>query len=259
MEGLFPHLDPCRVLYLPSTDSTNEECKRQAAQGAESGLVVIAGEQTGGKGRRGRSFQSLAGKGLYLSILWRPKAASEQLFQLTAQAAVAVCQTVESLTALSPAIKWPNDVLLEGKKLCGILTELEWNASGAPDCIVLGIGINVRQTPEDFGPDLSPIATSLAQHLPQPPRREEVAEVLVARLDRLWASFPQAREEYLAQYRRRCATIGQPVRLLRPGGSQEALALDVNRDFSLQVRLPDGREEAISSGEVSVRGLLGYT
>lgn len=247
-----------RVVCLPVTDSTNNECKRLAAQGAESGLVVIAGEQTGGKGRRGRSFLSLPGKGLYLSVLLRPQVSLRQVQQLTAWCAVAVCRATETLTGLPCRIKWVNDPLLDGRKLCGILCELGVDDDGRLDYVVVGIGINVSQTDEDFGPELNRIATSLGQHMASPPRRSEVAAALIGELNALWEGFPAQRGFYLEEYRRRCATTGRQVRLIRGDEEREAFAERVNEDFTLRVRLPDGSREDIFSGEASVRGLEGY-
>ncbi len=248
------------VICLERVDSTNDECRRRAASGSPSGLVVLAGEQTGGKGRRGRTFQSLPGKGLYLSALLRPQVTLAQVSQLTAWTAVAVCRALKALTGLICDIKWPNDILLGGKKLCGILTELGLEGeTGALDHVVVGIGINVSQREGDFGPELSPIATSLAQHMAAPPLRVQVASALLDQLEALWNGFPQQKGEYLAEYRQRCITIGREVKLIRPSGDTLAQATAVNDDFSLQVLLPDGTQETISAGEVSVRGLLGYT
>lgn len=246
------------VLCLDVTDSTNNECKRLAAQGAKSGLVVIAGEQTGGKGRRGRSFQSLSGKGLYLSVLLRPQCSLSQIQQLTAWCAVAVCRAVERLGDLPCRIKWVNDPLLEGKKLCGILCELGVDDDGRLDYVVMGMGINVSQTAEDFGPELSAMATSLGQHMAQPPRRADVAAALIAELNALWEGFPHRRKDYLEEYRRRCVTTGREVRLIREGESRDAFAERINEDFTLHVRFPDGGEEDVFSGEASVRGMYGY-
>lgn len=247
-----------QVVYLDRVDSTNDECRRRAATGAPDGLVVIAGEQTGGKGRRGRSFQSLPGKGLYLSLLLRPDVPLEEVSQLTAWTAVAVCRAVEGLTGLSCSIKWTNDILLEDRKLCGILTELGIEGeTGALDYVVAGMGINVSQTAEDFG-ELAGVAVSLVQCLPAPPRRAQVAGALLEELDRLAGRFPAAKADYLAEYRRRCATVGKEVRILRPSGEVRATALAVDDDFSLRVRREDGAEETVTAGEVSVRGLLGY-
>lgn len=246
------------VVCLDVTDSTNNECKRRAAQGAKSGLVVIAGEQTGGKGRRGRSFQSLSGKGLYLSVLLRPQVSLGEIQQLTAWCAVAVCRAVESLGKLPCRIKWVNDPLIQGKKLCGILCELGVDDDGRLDHVVVGIGINVSQSPEDFGPELSPMATSLGQHMAQVPRRSDVARALIGELNALWESFPQGRDAYLEEYRRRCVTTGHEVRLIRDGKTQDAFAERINEDFTLHVRFSDGSEEDVFSGEASVRGLYGY-
>lgn len=248
----------CQVICLDKTDSTNDELKRRATQGAPTGLVVTAEEQTGGKGRRGRSFQSLAGKGLYLSVLLRPQVPAEQVSQLTAWTAVAVCRAVEAVSRVRPSIKWPNDVLVEGKKLCGILTELGVEAeTGAVSYVVVGMGTNVSQTEADFGPELSGIATSLSI-LGADIRRAELAQALLAELDAMNAAFPEGRAEYLKYYRHRCVTLGREVKLVGPEGERLATALDVDENFALRVRLADGTEETVSSGEVSVRGVLGY-
>lgn len=242
-----------QVLFHQSIDSTNEECRRLAQAGAESGTVVIARGQTEGRGRQGRTFQSLTDKGLYLSALLRPQVSSmERLSRLTPWAAVAVCRALEELTGLIFSIKWVNDVLLEGKKLCGILTELSFREDGALDYAVLGVGIDLTQTREDFGPELSAIATSLGQHMAVPPTPAEMADALLTQLDRLWRDFPQAQEEYLAEYRRRCAVTGRAVRFLHRGRMVQGEALAVNDDFSLQVRLSDGSETALTAGEIGV-------
>ena len=240
-------------------DSTNNEIKRRAVDAVPDGLVVLAGEQTGGRGRRGRSFVSPAGKGLYLSALLRPDCPLEQVSALTAWTAVAVCDAVEELGGSRPGIKWPNDVILDGRKLCGILTELELEAeTAALRYVVVGLGLNVSQTEADFGPEVAPVAVSLAQALGRAPRRAEAAGAVIAALDRMAADFPHRRAEWLERYRADCLTLGRPVRLLRAGGEEAAVAEAVDESFALVVRRPDGRRETVSSGEVSVRGLLGY-
>lgn len=247
------------VVCLRETDSTNDECKRRAMAGAPTGLAVTADTQTGGKGRRGRSFQSLAGKGLYLSVLLRPQVPLEQVSQLTAWTAVAVCRAVEAVSGVEPCIKWPNDVLVGGKKLCGILTELGVEAeTGSLSYVVVGMGTNLTQTEADFGPELSQIATSLAI-LGHPVTRRTLAVALLDELEQMNAAFPREREGYLAEYHRRCVTLGKEVKLVTPNDETGAIALDIDDDFALRVRLQDGREETVSSGEVSVRGVLGYS
>lgn len=248
------------LLYLDSVDSTNNELKRRAMGEAPTGLAVLADEQTGGRGRMGRTFTSPAGKGLYLSVLLRPDCPLATVSTLTAWTAVAVCRALEATCGIQPGIKWPNDVVLAGRKLCGILTELGLEGeSGALQYVVVGVGVNVSQTVADFGPEVSPVAISLAQVMDCPPRRAVLAAALLGELDCMYAAFPHGRSDYLAQFRARCLTTGQQVRLVRGGGSTAVFAQEIDDNFSLLVRHGDNRYETVSSGEVSVRGLLGYT
>ena len=246
------------LVCLNTVDSTNNEVKRRA-EGAPDGLAVLAEEQSGGRGRRGRSFVSPAGKGLYLSVLLRPSCPLAEVGTLTAWTAVAVCGAVERCCGLRPGIKWPNDVVLDGRKLCGILTELELEAeSGRVRHVVVGAGINVSQTEADFGPQVAPVAVSLAQVLDRPPRRAALAAALLEALDRMYAAFPREKEAYLARYRADCLTVGRPIRAIRPEGEREGFAEEIDDSFSLVARWADGSRETLNSGEVSVRGLLGY-
>ena len=247
------------LLCLDTIDSTNTECKRRAMAGTPEGLVVIAEEQTGGRGRLGRSFQSPKGCGLYLSALLRPQLEPAQVADFTAWVAVAVCDGIEATCGVRPRIKWTNDIVLNGKKLCGILTELGLESeSNALEYMVPGIGINVNHRPEDFSEDVRPMATSLAQELGRPVRRSELAAQVVLALDRMYASFPHNKQEYLDKYRADCLTPGNQVQLITPVSRQEATALSIDDDFRLVVELPDGTIKALSAGEVSVRGMYGY-
>ena len=155
----------------------------------------------------------------------------------------------------------PNDPVLEGKKLCGILTELSLEGeTGRVQDLVLGIGINVSQRPEDFTPEVREIATSLAQALGRPVSRPALAAEVIRELDRLYAALTAGEiAPYLAEYRRRCVNLGRTVRLLGPDGGETAEALDIDGDFGLVVRTADGGIRTVRSGEVSVRGLYGYT
>lgn len=246
------------VLRLDTVDSTNSLVKRLAAQGAQEGLVVISEEQTAGRGRRGRSFQSVRGQGLYLSALVRPGIAPEQAVDITAWTAVAVCDAIEAVCGVRPRIKWTNDLVMGGKKLAGILAELCMGQDGKPAGVVIGVGINLNQRDEDFAPELRSIATSLSRQLGRPVDRQAVAEAVIRALDRMYKSFPQGKQEYLEKYRADCLTIGKQVQLITPAAVREAFACGIDDDFRLLVRLPDGSTETVAAGEVSVRGMYGY-
>ncbi len=246
------------LLCLDTVDSTNSEAKRRAMEGAPEGLVVIAREQTGGRGRRGNVFLSPPG-GLYLSVLLRPQAELRELMWLTAWAGVAVCNGIQRCCGVRPGIKWTNDLIVEGRKVCGILTELGMEGESAePQYVVVGVGVNVRQTEADFGPQVAPVAISLGQILGSAPRLADLAACILTALDDLRAAFPLQKERYLAQYRSDCVTLGREVRLVGPQGERSAVAEAIDEDFQLVVRLPGGGHETVHAGEVSVRGMLGY-
>ena len=247
-----------RVCWLDEIDSTNLECRRLAEQGAESGAVVLARAQSAGRGRRGRSFQSEQDLGMYLSVMLRPEADMQTLSNLTAWVAVAVCDGVERCTGVRPQIKWINDIILNGKKLGGILTELGLK-DGAVDHVVVGIGLNVNHTREDFLPELRDMATSLSQELDEPPALPRLAAAIVLALDEMLEHFPHDRDTCLEKYRAGCITTGKQVQLITPASREEGESLYIDEEFRLVVRMADGEERAVSAGEVSVRGMYGYT
>lgn len=245
---------------LETVDSTNSFCRRLALEGAPDGTAVLADCQTAGRGRRGRSFQSPAGKGLFFSILWRPDCAPEELLPLTALSAVAVCRAIQRVTGVRPQIKWPNDLVLGGRKLAGILTEMSLEGeSGHVSHVVVGIGINVHQQPEDFAGEVADIATSLDLSLDGRVCRAQLAAALLEEMDYLRREVLFAPERWLADYRAACLNVGRTVRLLRGDTRETVQALRIDERYGLVVRHEDGSEETVRSGEVSVRGLYGYT
>ena len=242
---------------LETVDSTNSFCRRLALEGAPDGTAVLADCQTAG---RGRSFQSPAGKGLFFSILWRPDCAPEELLPLTALSAVAVCRAIQRVTGVRPQIKWPNDLVLGGRKLAGILTEMSLEGeSGHVSHVVVGIGINVHQQPEDFAGEVADIATSLDLSLGGRVCRAQLAAALLEEMDYLRREVLFAPERWLADYRAACLNVGRTVRLLRGDTRETVQALRIDERYGLVVRHEDGTEETVRSGEVSVRGLYGYT
>lgn len=245
------------VLWYDTIDSTNSELKRRAAQGTAAGTVIAAGEQTGGRGRHGRSFFSPAGKGLYLSAAFSPRCAASELSTVTAWAAVAVCDAVETVCGVRPGIKWPNDLVLNGKKLGGILTEALFSAQGEP-LVILGIGLNLSQSAADFGPELCDMAVSLSQVLETVPNRNDMINTVLRELEQLFLAFPAVRAKYLDQFRRDCVTVGRSIRVQMAAGMRTGDAVGISDTFALRVRWEDGTEEDLTAGEISVRGLYGY-
>lgn len=236
------------VTWLEETDSTNNALKR--LPDAPHGTVLAARRQTGGKGRLGRSFSSPEG-GLYLSVLLRPSALPEQLLHLTAMAAVAARRAIAQVSGVEAEIKWVNDLLAGGKKLCGILTE--WCGRAA----IIGIGINCNTT--DFPEPLRQSATSLRLLTGHEIDIDALAGAMARQLEALDAAVLDGREAWLSEYAAHCVTVGKPVRLLR-GGEElgTAFAVGIDGQGGLQVRYADGSMDVIRTGEVSVRGADGY-
>ncbi len=247
-----------RFLVLEEVSSTNDLLKTLAAQGAPHGTVRIADRQTGGRGRRGRSFHSPGGAGIYLSILLRPRCPAMELMHLTCAAAVAMCNAIERSVGLRPGIKWTNDLVFARKKLGGILTEMSLTAQGAVDYAIVGIGINCCQQEQDFPEALRSIATSLTLAAGAPVCRGRIAAAMMEALWEMDRMLLWEKAALLTQYRRDCITIGQAVSLVRGDALSHGTALDVNDQGALVVAYPDGRIEAVNSGEVSVRGMYGY-
>lgn len=244
-------------------DSTNNYLKSLAQTDAIDGLAVTADSQTAGRGRMDRSFQSPKGAGIYLSVLLRPSLPPDRLPPVTALAGVSVCAAVERVCGVRPGLKWPNDPVLKGKKLCGILTEASLEAeTGRIQSMVLGIGVNVAQKPEDFSPEVREVAISLLQALGKRVSRPQLTAALLEELDRAYAALLAGDlSKYLAAYRKDCVNLGKSVQLIPFGGGERetAEAVGIDDEFNLVVRGADGAERTVRSGEVSVRGLWGYT
>ena len=247
-----------RFHFLPQVDSTNDYLKKLAAEGAPHGTVALSDHQTGGHGRRGRSFLSPPGVGLYLSILLRPECPSTRLMHLTCAAGVAMCNAIEKSAGFRPGIKWTNDIVYGKRKLGGILTELRLNSQGLVDYAIVGIGINCCQSAQDFPPEIREVAGSLAMVTGQEVDRFRVAAAELDALYDMSAELLTGQDALLAQYRRDCITIGQEVSLVRGDEIRHGRALDVDGEGALVVLFPDGHAEAVNSGEVSVRGMYGY-
>ena len=247
------------LIYFDCIDSTNTAARELAKQGAPSGTVLIADQQTVGRGRLGRSFHSPGGFGLYFSLILRPSCHATELMHLTCAVAVAVCDAVEKSTGLRPGIKWTNDLVHGKKKLGGILTELGLKSDGTVDYAIIGIGINCCHTESDFPDDIRSIAASLAMVTGTPTDRNHLAAALMEALYLMEQILLTGQEELLTRYRKDCITLGQEISLLRADGNvRHAKALDIDGEGALIVRYADGHIGTVTSGEVSVRGMYGY-
>ena len=245
-----------RLLWFDTIGSTNTYTKELAARGAAHGTVLMADRQTGGRGRMGRSFQSPGGMGVYMSVILRPQCQPQELMHLTCATAVAACDAVEQAVGLRPGIKWTNDLVYGSKKLAGILTELVVLPEQC--CAVVGIGINCCQAEGDFPEEIRNIAGSLAMVTGKPVSRARVAAALIEALYRMDETLLTGKEAMLDRYRRDCITLGKDISILRADEVRYGRAVSVDDAGALVVRFADGHTEAVSSGEVSVRGMYGY-
>ncbi len=247
------------LLWFDTIDSTNTAAKKLAQQGAPQGTVLIADHQTGGRGRRGRSFHSPAGSGIYMSVILRPGCSPSRLMHLTCAAAVAMCDAVEEAAGFRPGIKWTNDLVFGKRKLGGILTELGLTPQGSVDYAIIGIGINCCQSEADFPEEIRGIAGSLSSVAGTAVSRAKVAAAMVESLHDMSKKLLTGKEDMLNRYRRDCITIGKEISLVRADGSvRHGTTLDIDEAGALIVRFSDSSIETVNSGEVSVRGMYGY-
>jgi BirA family biotin operon repressor/biotin-[acetyl-CoA-carboxylase] ligase len=232
------------LIYFPALPSTNTHAAELARKGAAEGTLVTTDDQTAGRGRIGRAWKSLPGQQLALSLVLRPTFPPHFLVMA---AALAVAEAVEAVTGLHPAIKWPNDVLVNGRKVCGILIET------SPGYAILGIGLNVNGSFAD-DPDLSARATTLADAAGRELSREALAAEILRRLDGLYATLAgggeAAQTEVRAAWRARLVTLGRHVSIAQHDATLEGVAEDVDADGALLVRLDDGTLRPITWGDV---------
>ena len=247
------------IHWFDTIDSTNTRAKELAIAGAPEGTVVAAGSQSAGRGRLGRSFQSPEHAGVYMSVILRPNCPPAQLMHLTCAVAVAMCDAVEAAYGFRPGIKWTNDLVYEGKKLGGILTELCLNPkNGLVDAAIVGVGINCRQERSDFDPSIRDMACSARMILGKDVDRNRLIGEMIRAMACCDRDLLTGQEEMLRRYRRDCVTLGKEISIVRGEEVRHGVALDLDSDGGLIVRLDSGEIQTVSSGEVSIRGLYGY-
>ena len=241
-----------QLLVVEETTSTNDEAERLALKEAPEGLVVLAEIQTRGRGRLGRTWHGRSGKSLLLSVLLRPAWRVAELPRLTIMGAVAVCRAVERLAAIRPAIKWPNDVMVEGRKLAGILTEMRAE-SYRVRYVVLGIGVNVNQEAAEFPTELTGRCESLRNLTGRTWNRAEVATHLLQELDQIYERVNEGRfKEVAAEWQDRCTTLGQWISVRSGSSRQTGFAESIDEEGGLLLRTGQGLLQRITSGDVTV-------
>jgi BirA family biotin operon repressor/biotin-[acetyl-CoA-carboxylase] ligase len=239
------------VVYLPQMGSTNDEARRLAEEGAPEGTLVIADHQTAGRGRLSRRWEAPPGCCLLMSLLFRPELAPHQAQRLTMVCGLALVDTIESKTGLRADLKWPNDVVINGAKVAGMLTEIALSGSRL-DYVVTGIGLNVNLDPARLPGDLLMPATSLSQVLGQPVARLPLLQACLRAVERRYLALRSGHSPH-AEWAERLATLGKAVTVSGAGPALDGVAEGANADGALLLRLADGRLETVLAGDVTLR------
>lgn len=252
-----------KVKVEKKVDSTNNVLKQYVAEGEKDDMVLLAGEQSAGRGRRGRSFYSPEGTGLYMSLLLHPDVTPKEGTMLTTLTAVAAAKAVENVTDESVQIKWVNDVWMRGKKISGILTEGSASLEeGKLEYVIVGIGINLYEPKGGFPEEIREVAGAVfTTHVQRENLRNRLAAEFIRYFMEYYRTFPA--RDYLEEYKRRCFVIGKKVRIITPSGAPykaeeepdrtNATVLGIDDSCHLKVQYEDGTIEFLSSGEISIR------
>lgn len=245
------------IYYYEETGSTNADVKRLAEEGASHGTIAVADKQNAGRGRRGRKWESPAGKDIYFTILLKPDFAPDKASGLTLVMALAVVQAIEQICAVQADIKWPNDIVVNGRKICGILTEMNVETDYI-QYVVIGVGINVNL--EQMPKELEDTATSLLIECGKKTKRAELLEAVLRCFEKNYEIYESYldMEGLLADYNAHLVNLNRQVRVLDPKGEWGGIAKGVNRKGELLVEKENGEIVEVYAGEVSVRGLYGY-
>lgn len=251
------------LLFFDSIDSTNIRAKQEAEQGAESGLLVVADKQTAGRGRRGRGWESPSGINIYYTLLLKPDFAADCAPMLTLVMALAVAKGIrqtlrlDSEEAAKVGIKWPNDIVVDGKKVCGILTEMSMEQSYIQH-IVIGVGINVRK--QEFPEEIRDRAAAIDEQCGFRISRSQLIADIMEAFEEDYAIFLQTHDlkGLRASYAKLLVNQDREVCVLDPKGEYRGIARGINDQGELLVERQDGNIEEVYAGEVSVRGVYGY-
>lgn len=240
------------MVYFPETDSTNRRARLLAQEGAAHGTLVLADSQNAGRGRRGRGWISPAGEGIFMSLLIRPQMHPSQVAKLSLLTALAVAKAIARETGLDARIKWPNDIVIKGRKVCGLLLEMTADEHTVYD-VVAGVGINVHQ--KEFDEEIAHTASSLDLLAG---RRIARAAIVRAFLEEFEQAMELTDEEMMTGYIARSATLGQTVQVIGLTGTFTGVAKAVTESGSLLVEDEEGVLREVLAADVSVRGIMGY-
>ncbi len=251
-----------KLHFFESTGSTNPDAKRFAEEGEPHGTTVVADSQTAGKGRRGRVWESPAGTSIYFTIVLRPKFNPEKASMVTLVMALSVAEAICEVTGLSTGIKWPNDIVVNGKKVVGILTELSMTPElNEIQFLVAGVGVNVNQeSAADFPEEIRETATSLRMESGKNISRAILLERILARFEEDYEIFERTLDllTLKARYESHLVGINAGVRVLDPAGEYNGTSRGISDTGELIVERENGERILVYAGEVSVRGLYGY-
>lgn len=245
----FRYRDDLRIELRQTVTSTNTLLRERVRE--PEGLILAANEQTAGSGRLGRKFHSPQGTGIYFSVLLKPESAHAKTTLITPMAAVAVCRAIREVTGKNAQIKWVNDIYLNKKKVCGILTLASFSReNGQPDYVILGIGINVYRPGEGFPEDLENIAGAIEDK----PQRDLKNRLLASVMNHFWDLYQHFDRQAIAdEYRSSSFVMGKDVWVVTPTEKVAATVLDIDGNCNLVVQYDDGRVVTLSSNEISIR------
>lgn len=242
--------DKIKIEALKKTTSTNTLVKERANESNE-GLVIVAGEQTAGRGRMGRSFFSPGDSGVYMSLLLKPEIKPEDAVQITTAAAVSVCKALEKLGVQDSKIKWVNDIYINNRKVCGILTESSFNSgNGMLDFAVLGVGINIYESEEGFPDEIKDIAGAVFSR-----RKGDLRNKFIAEFINAFFEFYNvlSSKKHMKEYKEKSFVLGKEINIIQSENIRSGKAIDIDENCNLVVELPDGNAEKLYSGEISVK------
>ncbi|MGL4522297.1 MAG: biotin--[acetyl-CoA-carboxylase] ligase [Bacilli bacterium] len=241
------------IEFLHSCDSTQRVAHRLVEEGVSEGVVVVSDEQTQGRGRLTRHWTSQPGKGVWMSLILRPNIPTHQAAQLTLVMAVSVAMAIEEVTPLTPQIKWPNDILIDGRKVTGILTEFIGDVDGVR-ALILGVGTNVLHTPEDWPEELQHIATSLSTAVGERVERSKIAAAILNHFERLYLRFcNEGFSGIKLLWESYAVSLGVNVKIRTVNEEYEAFAHRLHDDGSLQVTTEDGETRFVYSGDIFLK------